>query len=477
MVETVLENKDAMVQEIDNWDSLFNRLNATCLAMKFFIFTDHEDEEKGNKMNVLWRIFFENMKMINHFSKEGKLDPGEVSEDQEELFTMHKEFFMFLFNDMSPKMNEDTNFDEMKEYLQYNFENIYGHVDFYMFLKDTFRSVGPESRINQEVPKQEGQEVADLPKVKDPSSVNQTNSESLTKNLREDHLFSKETNSSQQKRLVRSKQGTESKLEEEEVPIENDVFGFEAENKPKKIRSVENTEDVFSSVKGQGRLKHNKSKSSMVNTNFNDFDEYDMGKDQSPKAKNDPFADGDVFAQSKTSNKSKKKKQNMDFNDFGDADDPFANQEPSKAKSKSKNNFDEVDPFAVKDKFKKKKTVDKSNDHFRNPNEEFFISNTVKQKQIGRIKEVQSDVFDSEQFYSEGDNRQYKDSKKYERKRKDVPSLKIVDEEKKSGAGDDSDYEGKFELQKPKKTPRTFGEVVDLESTQDNTRYHYHLFL
>ena len=99
----------------------------------------------------------------------------------------------------------------------------------------------------------------------------------------------------------------------------------------------------------------------------------------------------------------------------------------------------------------------------------------MKEKQIQRIKEVQSDVFDSEQFFSESDNKKIKNdfSKSNPRNKKNSHiSLKIVDEENKSDS-QDSDQNLKsdrFKIKKPKKKPRTFGEVVDLESTNDLSR-------
>jgi hypothetical protein len=373
MADIVLGNKDAMVEEVEIWGSLFNRLNSTCLAMKFFIFTDHEDEEKGNKMNIIWKIFFENMKMINQLAKNGVLDPSEIPEDQEKLFEMHKEFFMFLVHDLSPKMNEDTNFDDMREYLQYHFENIYPTVDFYHYLSDMFVS---DNNLNQE-PQNEQAKPKEVRKlnIEEESKGTKTISESLTKNLREDHIFSKETNSSQQGRGF-FKQGSNSKIEDDKT----NQFDFTKNDKPKKIRSVENTEDVFASTKNQGRIKQNKTKSNMVNTDFSEFDEYNMGKE-------------------------KKKK------------------------------YDDSD---------------------------FFISNTVKEKQVGRIKEVQSDVFDSEQFFSETDNKSKFENKKHEKK-KTISNLRVVDEEQKSET-EESRTEA-FSIKKPESKPTTFGEIVDLKST------------
>jgi hypothetical protein len=201
----------------------------------------------------------------------------------------------------------------------------------------------------------------------------------------------------------------------------------------------------------------------MVNTNFKDFDEYDMGQDtdfgnqKKEKPGNDPFSNDDFFGGnqgSKRSNKSSKSKKKLDY------EDPFA--EDSKG-----NRFEEEDPFAVNNNFKKKNKPDEF-EGGKKEKEDFFISNTVKQKQMGRIKEVQSDVFNSEQFMSEGDNPSRTENHKPVPKKRGITSLGIVDEELKSMGS--SDRENKFQIQKPKKTPRTFGEVVDLDSTQDRTR-------
>jgi hypothetical protein len=375
MAETVLENKEAMIEEVETWNTLFNRLNSTCLAMKFFIFTDHEDEEKGTKMNIIWKIFFENMKMINQLAKNGMLNPAEIPEDQERLFEMHKEFFMFLVHDLSPKMNEDTEFDQMRDYLQYHFENIYSDVDFYHYLSDMI--ISQNNFIQEKTPEKNESEFdqAKLEKIEDKSKGTKTISESLTKDLREDRIFSKETNSTNQGKGF-MKQGSNSKLEDSK----QNQFDFSKNDKPKKIRSVENTEDVFASVKGKGRIKQNKSKSNMNNVDFNNFDEYNIQNDN-----------------------------------------------------------------------KKKNEI----------NDEFFISNTVKEKQINRFKEVQSDVFDSEQFFSETDHNKSKPDHKKHEKKKTTSHLRVVDEEQKSET-EESNNE-KFAIKKPEMKATTFGELVNLD--------------
>lgn len=359
-----------MIEDVATWESLFNRLNATCLAMKYYIFTDHDDEEKGNKMNVIWRIFFENMKIINQLAKNNVLDPGEVAQDHEKLFEMHKRFFMFLFNDLGPKMSEDTDFDDMREYLQTHFEEIYQDVDFYTYLVD-FMASRNESKLERTISKARLSPVKTLKKVKEEESKGtNTASLSLTKNLREDHIFSKETNSSQQAKTGNWRPN-KSRSGQEKLPEAPDEFDFSRKQRPKKIRSAENTEDVFSGTKGQGRIKQNKTKSNMVNTDFSEFDEYNFKETPAQEEFDDPF----------------------------------------------------------------------------------YISSNVKDKQIRRIKEVQSDVFDSETDHRKTDPFQTEGPRKGSK-------LRVVDEEAQSES--ENSRKGDFDIRKPEQQPTTFAEVVDL---------------
>lgn len=322
-------------------------------------------------MNIIWRIFFENMKMINHLAKENVLDPSEVPPEQERLFEMHKDFFMFLFHDLGPKMSEDTDFDDMREYLQTHFEQIYQEVDFYTFLVG-FMGSQNESRLEKTLSRARFSPEKRKPRApEEESRGTNTASETLTKNLREDRIFSKETNSSQQARTGKRALAKRGSGQDKMTEPENE-FDFTRKEAPKKIRSAENTEDIFEGAKGRGRVKQSKTKSSMVNTDFGGFDEYNLK--QEPEEVEDPF----------------------------------------------------------------------------------YVSSKVQEKQIKRIKEVHSDVFDSETSHRRTEPFQTGGHNK-------AKNLRVVDEEAQSRSG--GSRQEAFEMSKPDQHPTTFAEVVNLSNT------------
>lgn len=122
----VLANKNDLISPINFWSPLLSRLNFICIAIHCTLFKNPIDPEKDKKMNFLWRVFFENFKLINVQVRNKLLDPKKVNSSQEKNLKKHKEFFMFWFNKLLPKMGRDTELEKVLKFLQSNFREIYG---------------------------------------------------------------------------------------------------------------------------------------------------------------------------------------------------------------------------------------------------------------------------------------------------------------------------------------------------------------
>ena len=129
------------------WSPLLDRLNYVCIGIHYILFEDPIDPEKDKKMNLLWRIFFENIKLINLQVRNKRLDPKKVSLSQEKNLKKHKEFFLFWFKDLIPKLGPDTELEKVIKFIQENFEKIYGSNHVYWLLKLSKQNkIEPQSR-------------------------------------------------------------------------------------------------------------------------------------------------------------------------------------------------------------------------------------------------------------------------------------------------------------------------------------------
>ena len=135
ITEVLLDNRGQLTTPISFWSPLLDRLNFVCIGIHCVLFKHPIDPEKDKKMNVLWRTFFENVKLINLQVKEQRLDPKKVSLSQEKNLKMHKEFFLFWFKELIPKMGTQTDLDALLQFLQENFKKIYGEGDVFWLLK------------------------------------------------------------------------------------------------------------------------------------------------------------------------------------------------------------------------------------------------------------------------------------------------------------------------------------------------------
>lgn len=140
----ILENKEAMVNETDSFSEIFRRLNATCIGIRKIISDKNGNPDRGDKMNILWRIFFENFKNLNQLGTEGRLNTEGVPEENFEIFALHKKFFKFLFEGLYQKMEEETQFEQIETYLEEHFYDIYENLDFYQYMRgDEFKEDSP----------------------------------------------------------------------------------------------------------------------------------------------------------------------------------------------------------------------------------------------------------------------------------------------------------------------------------------------
>jgi hypothetical protein len=135
IVDIVLNNKIELTTPTNFWSPLLDRLNFVCIAIHCTLFENPIDPEKDKKMNKLWRIFFENFKLINLQVRNKRLDPNKVSLSQEKNLKKHKEFFMFWFKKLIPKMGPDTDLERVIKFLQENFQRIYGKNHVYWLLR------------------------------------------------------------------------------------------------------------------------------------------------------------------------------------------------------------------------------------------------------------------------------------------------------------------------------------------------------
>lgn len=131
MLRFVIENKDSMVQDTENWDNIFERLNVTTLVMKVVLFNDFQLEESQQLLNTLTRILLENMRIVGELHMSEKLDLSTITDFQAQIFQKHKNFVQYITDDIKNESKYDHENFNIMEAVSIKFEELYGDIDFF----------------------------------------------------------------------------------------------------------------------------------------------------------------------------------------------------------------------------------------------------------------------------------------------------------------------------------------------------------
>lgn len=161
-----MANKNDLISPINFWSPLLSRLNFICIAIHCTLFKSPIDPEKDKKMNLLWRVFFENFKLINLQVRNKLLDPKKVNSSQEKNLKKHKEFFLFWFNKLLPRMGRDTELEKVLKFIQKNFREIYGANHVFWLLNLSKPTTFEESLIETSILEQRQSQIQLVPNRK-----------------------------------------------------------------------------------------------------------------------------------------------------------------------------------------------------------------------------------------------------------------------------------------------------------------------
>ena len=140
----ILDEKEVLITETNNWETIFKRLNAIVLGMRSSIFIG-DIKDKKDDLNLQSQMLSFNVNMIHGLIERKEIDDEEIPENIKNIFRLHIEFETFIYTDFREQVEKTNDFYELKEFLKQNYNLIYSDLS----MEEVISAFANQGEINQ----------------------------------------------------------------------------------------------------------------------------------------------------------------------------------------------------------------------------------------------------------------------------------------------------------------------------------------
>jgi hypothetical protein len=140
----ILDEKEVLITQTEDWETIFKRLNAIVLGMRSSIFIG-DIEDKKDDLNLQSQMLSFNVNMIHGLIERQEINDDEIPENIKNVFRLHIEFETFIYTDFREEVEKTDDFNELKEFLKQNYNRIYSELS----MEEVITTFSNQGEINQ----------------------------------------------------------------------------------------------------------------------------------------------------------------------------------------------------------------------------------------------------------------------------------------------------------------------------------------